>query len=49
MAGYLHELTQVRDMLDRRYDDLKSGGVKPMDGEDAFATLPEGRERRARS
>ena len=36
MAGYLQELTQVRDMLDDRYDDLKSGRVKPVDGEGAF-------------
>jgi predicted transcriptional regulator len=39
MAGYLQELTQVRSMLDDRYDDLKSGRVKPVDGEDAFANL----------
>jgi hypothetical protein len=39
MAGYLQELAQVRDMLDARYDDLKSGRVKPVDGEEAFANL----------
>ena len=39
MAGYLQELAQVREVLDSRYDDLKSGRVKPVDGEDAFATL----------
>jgi predicted transcriptional regulator len=39
MAGYLHELAQTRDMLDGRYDDLKSGRVKTIDGEKAFATL----------
>ena len=39
MAGYLQELSQVREMLDSRYDDLKSGRVKPIDGEEAFATL----------
>jgi hypothetical protein len=26
-------------MLDGRYDDLKSGRVKPVDGEEAFANL----------
>ncbi len=26
-------------MLDRRYDDLKSGRVKPIDGEEAFRQL----------
>jgi predicted transcriptional regulator len=39
MAGYLQELTQVRGMLDGRYDDLKSGRVKPVAGEEAFAKL----------
>ena len=39
MAGYLQELAQVREMLDSRYDDLKSGRVKPVDGEEAFANL----------
>jgi predicted transcriptional regulator len=39
MAGYLQELAQVRGMLDGRYDDLKSGRVKPVDGEEAFAKL----------
>ena len=39
MAGYLQELAEVRGMLDGRYDDLKSGGVKPVDGEEAFAKL----------
>jgi len=39
MAGYLQELAQVRGMLDGRYDDLKSGRVKSVDGEEAFANL----------
>jgi predicted transcriptional regulator len=39
MAAYLQELSQVREMLDSRYDDLKSGRVKPVDGEEAFANL----------
>jgi predicted transcriptional regulator len=39
MAGYLQELAQVRGMLDGRYDDLKNGRVKPVDGEEAFAKL----------
>jgi predicted DNA-binding protein len=39
MAGYLQELSQVRDSLDSRYDDLKSGRAKPVDGEDALASL----------
>jgi predicted transcriptional regulator len=39
MAAYLPELSQVREMLDSRYDDLKSGRVKPVDGDKAFANL----------
>ncbi len=39
MAGYLQELAQVREVLDSRYDDLKSGRVKPVDGEKTFANL----------
>ena len=50
MAGYLQELSQVREMLDSRYDDLKSGRVKPLDGEEAFAKLRrKSEERRAGS
>lgn len=49
MAGYLHELAQTRDMLDARYDDLKSGHAKTMDGEKAFATLRRKTEERRRS
>jgi len=39
MAGYLKELGDVRNMLDSRYDDLKSGRVRCVDGETAFAEL----------
>ncbi len=50
MAGYLQELSQVRAMLDSRYDDLKSGRVTPVDGEEAFAKLRQkSKERRAGS
>jgi predicted DNA-binding protein len=41
MAGYFNELAQVRETLDSCYDDLKSGKVKPMDGEEAFQRLME--------
>lgn len=48
MAGYLAELAQVREMLDGRYDDLKSGRVTPLDGEEAFARLRQkSKERRS--
>jgi len=39
LAGYLDEQAQTQDMLDSRYDDLKSGRVKPIDGEEAFSRL----------
>ena len=39
VAGYFEELIEIRAMLDSRYDDLKSGKVKPIDGEEAFARL----------
>jgi hypothetical protein len=39
MAGYFVEALQVREMLDSRYDDLKSGRVKPIPGEEVFARL----------
>ena len=50
MAGYLQEVAQVREMLDGRYDDLKSDRVKPVDGEQAFAKLRQkSKERRVGS
>jgi hypothetical protein len=39
MAGYLTEAAEVRNLLDSRYDDLKSGHIKPVDGEAFFETL----------
>ena len=39
MAAYLTEVGQVREMLDNRYDDSKSGQVKPIDGEAFFEEL----------
>ncbi len=39
VAGYLDELARTREMLDSRYDDLKSGKVKPIDGEAFFESL----------
>jgi predicted transcriptional regulator len=37
MVGYLEDLAHTRQMLDGRYDDIKTGRVKPIDGEEAFA------------
>ena len=39
LAGYFDDLVETRDMLNSHYDDLKSGTVKPIDGEEAFARL----------
>jgi len=39
IAAYLDELAGVRETLNSRYDDLKSGRVQPIDGEEAFARL----------
>ncbi|HUN63101.1 MAG TPA: hypothetical protein VMU53_13980 [Candidatus Sulfotelmatobacter sp.] len=39
MAGYMAELAQTRTMLDGRYDEIRSGRVKPIDGEEAFNRL----------
>ena len=33
------ELVEARDVLNSCYDGLKSGGVKPIDGEEAFSRL----------
>lgn len=38
-AGYLMELARTRTMLDGRYDEIKSGRVKPIDGEEAYNRL----------
>ena len=46
LAAYLDELSTVRGLLDRRYDDLKSGRIKPIDGEEAAARLREKSKRR---
>jgi len=39
MAGYLREVTEVRASLDTRYDDIKNGRLKPIDGEAFFDDL----------
>lgn len=39
VAGYFNELVKTRELLDSRYDDLKSGRVKPIDGEGFFESL----------
>ena len=41
VIGYFDELAHTREMLDRRLDDLDSGRVKPIDGEEAYRRLME--------
>ncbi len=49
MAGYLVELAQIRGTLDARYDEIKSGRVKPIDGEEAFNRIRTKSKSRRRS
>ena len=37
LAGYFDELVQTGDMLNNRYDDLKSGKVKAIPGDEVEA------------
>jgi predicted DNA-binding protein len=39
MAGYLAEVAEVRNLLDSRYDELRTGLVKAIDGETFFEDL----------
>lgn len=39
MASYLTEVAELRAILDNRYDEVKSGRVKPVDGEAFFEDL----------
>jgi hypothetical protein len=41
VAGYFEELAQTREMLNSRYDDLKSGRVKPVSGDEVVAHFRE--------
>jgi predicted transcriptional regulator len=46
MVGYLAELAQLQNALDSRYDEIKSGRVQPLDGEQAFAQLRQANQHR---
>ena len=46
LATYLEEVDSVRRTLDGRYDDLKNGRVKPIDGEETLRKLREKSENR---
>jgi len=49
MAGYLAELAKLRSTLDDRYDDIKDGRVKPIDGDEALKRIRASSEHRRRS
>jgi hypothetical protein len=44
VAGYFEELTQTRELLNSRYDDLKNGRVRAVSGDEVVAHF---RERKA--
>ena len=39
VSGYLAELAQARKLIDARHDEVKTGRVKPVDGESEFDRL----------
>jgi hypothetical protein len=41
VAGYFDGLAETREMLNSRYDDLKSGRVKPISGDEVEAHFRE--------
>ena len=41
LAAYFDELMETRDLLDSRYDELKSGRVKPIPGDEVVAYFRE--------
>jgi len=41
MASYFDELAETHDMLDSRYDGIKSGKVKLIPGDEVIARLRE--------
>jgi predicted DNA-binding protein len=41
LVGYLDEVAQLRQILDSRYDDLKSGQLQAIDGDVALAQMRE--------
>lgn len=46
VAGYVDELAGTREMLDSRYDDIKSGRVKLNPGDEVFARMRQKSEAR---
>jgi predicted transcriptional regulator len=48
-AGYFDEIAEIRQMLDSRFDDLASGRVRPIPGEEAYKILKERMRARRKS
>ena len=46
VMGFFDELAFARAMLERRYHDLETGRVQPMDGEEAYRRLMQKTEER---
>ena len=46
VAGFVDELAETRAMLDSRYDDIESGRVRLIPGDEVFARLREKSESR---
>lgn len=46
IASYCQDRLEVRQLLDSRYEDIASGRVKPISGEEAFRLLREKSEAR---
>ena len=49
LAGYANDMDELRHTLDRRYDEVKSGEVKLVDGKQAIASLLEKSRARRKS
>ena len=48
LIGLYDELANTREMLDRRYDEMESGRVEGIDGEEAYRILMEKAQARRR-
>lgn len=48
LAGYYDEIAAAREMLERRYEEMKSGDVEGIDGEEAYRILMERTEAQRR-
>ncbi len=49
VEGYFEELARTREMLDSRYDDLISGRIEPVPGDEFFESLRRREEERLKN